>query len=108
MGKLTLAQIESAAAHAKAAGLSDAEIEGVRLFLLGRAAQLDGAHKLAVAIDLMPAAQAETVGEFLTALGEMGKGIMARGASALAEISDDEWEAMLGESPDENSDTAAL
>ncbi len=97
MGKLTLAQIESATAHAKQAGLSDAEVEGVRLFLLGRAAQLDGAHKLAVAIDLMPAAQAETVGEFLTALGEMGKGIMARGASALNAISDDEWESMINE-----------
>lgn len=103
MARLSLAQIESAAAQAKAAGLSDAEIEGVRLYLLGRAAQLDGGQKLAVAIDLLPAGQAATVGEFLTALGDLGKGVLARGASALNAISDDEWEAMLGEGGEDDA-----
>ena len=106
MGKLTLAQIESAASHAKLAGLSDAEVEGVRLFLLGRAAQLDGASKLAVAIDLMPSQQAASVGEFLTALGDLGRGIMARGASALNAIDDAEWEQLINEQETPTDETA--
>jgi len=103
MGKLTLAQIDSATAHAKAAGFSDAEVEGVRLALLTRAAMLDGAQKLALAIDMMPDGQAVTVGEFLSAMGNLGRGVMARGAAGLNAISDEEWEQMLDEGGEDDA-----
>jgi hypothetical protein len=90
---LTLAQIDALVAHAAALGLDAPAMEGVRYYLLNRAAQLDGAGRFDLAFAQLPKDEAASVSVFLDEMTALRQTVMERGRTAVAALSEDEWNA---------------
>lgn len=84
-------------------GLTPHDVEGVRAMLLMRTAQPGNGDKLGMAIDLLPAAQNESIKAFVGEIDAMGEMMLSRGRVILADLSDEEWADIIGEEPDANA-----
>jgi hypothetical protein len=95
---LNLSQIDALTAQAAALGLDAHTVEGVRTYLLHRAAQLDGAGRFDLAFAQLPKDEANSVSVFLDEMTALRQTVMDRGRTALAALSEDEWNAYHTES----------
>jgi hypothetical protein len=98
---LSLAQIDALVAQAVAAGMDTAEVEGIRQALLMRAADLDGAQKLALGQALTDAERAKNLQSFIDEMAAQHKSRMQRAADDIMGMSDEEWNAIMGEGDNE-------
>ena len=97
MAPLTLQQIDAILKQAQLAGMEPAEIEGLRAALLMRAAQPGNTDKLAISINMLPTAQAESVKTFLDDLDVTRKQGLQNAKADLMSMSDAEWQALVNE-----------
>lgn len=92
---LTTQQINQLVDAARADGASVAEIDALREYLIDRAAQMDGATRLDVALAQIDETERATAERFMLEFAQVRGGILARGADAVNGISDDEWERLI-------------
>lgn len=93
---LTMAQIASLLKQAFDAGLDEDERQALEWYMIDRAAQLDGATRLDVALSLITGADREAAEIFMQDMQGVREGILQRGAEALNGINDAEWDRLLG------------
>lgn len=89
---LTLAQIQSLLSEAVAEGLDADEVEALRWVLLDNAAQMDGATRLDMALQLVEEAELQAADTFLVEFADQRQQAIARGAADVQSMSDDEWQ----------------
>ena len=90
-------QISQLLNEARAAGLDDDELEALAWSLYDRAAQLDGATRLDMALSLADAPEVEAADTFMVEFASQRKAAIKRGAAAINAISVDEWERLTNE-----------
>lgn len=95
---LTMAQIEDLLQQARESGdLDGDELEALEWFLVDRAAELDGATRLDVALSMLPLDEQQAADTFLSEINTLRRGIVQRGADIVGAIDDAEWERLIGE-----------
>lgn len=92
---LTPQQLRAILQQARDAGMSEAEIEGLRDVLLNKSVDLDIGERLRMAINALPKAQRDNINEFVEASAARTERIVSRGRAALEALSDEEWDALV-------------
>jgi hypothetical protein len=92
---LTTQQIQQLLSEARVAGLDDDEITALEWALLDRAAQLDGANRLDIALQLGDDNEIAAAETFMGEMQGIRSDAIKRGANELSTISDDEWESLI-------------
>lgn len=82
-------------ATAQARGLTATEAEALRLYLVDRAAQMDGATRLEMAKRLLPPDEQATIDRFLVEAQALRRQALERGIAELNAMSDEEWERLV-------------
>lgn len=99
-------QIQQILSVARALGMDRAELDGLEEELLFRAADLDGVQRVELYLAEIGESGAHMEG-FIEASTTLGRGLLRRGASALWDVDDDEWERLVREgAPDDSQEEA--
>lgn len=92
---LTTQQIQQILTTAQTLGLDADEIAALEWLLLDRAAQLDGANRLDLALQLGDDNEVQAAEDFMGELQRQRGEAIARGTADLNTMSDDEWESLI-------------
>lgn len=92
---LTTAQIQALLNDARNAGLDADEIRALEWALVDRAAELDGATRLDMALMLADEREQQAAETFMQDVANQRKEAMQRGVEALNAMTDDEWERLI-------------
>lgn len=95
MAHLTQAQIDMILTRARALGMEQSQIDGLRATLLKRSADLDAETSLSVALEAAEPTLKEMMDEFIAAQAEAHAALMRRGRDTLNAMSDAEWNAIF-------------
>lgn len=92
---LTTQQIQSLLNEARAAGLDEDEIRTLEWVLADRAAELDGATRLDMALLLADEAETQAADRFMVESAQHRQDAMRRGLAELDGMTDEEWERLI-------------
>jgi hypothetical protein len=92
---LTTQQIQQLLNEARVAGLDEDEITALEWALLDRAAQLDGASRLDIALQLGDENEIAAAETFMSEMQDIRNDAIKRGADEINGISDAEWEGLV-------------
>lgn len=77
--------------------MDNLDLETLREFLVDRAATMDGATRMEMAIVQQPEDEQRATRRFQREIGDIRAGITERGAVEVLAINDDEWGRLIGE-----------
>jgi len=92
---LTIQKIQQILSEAQAAGLGADEIAALEWALLDRAAQLDGANRLDIALQLGDTDEIAAAETFMGEMLGIRRDALRRGADEISAITDSEWESLI-------------